>query len=227
MLVITLGFTIASLRFVPATLAAWAIVVAYEVAAIWIERAPWDVVLSNNFFLVSACLIGMVACYSMERLERRGFLDMRALEHDRQQLATLNQQLHEIALHDHLTGLLSRRYLEERLIEAIANFKRYRTPASLLLIDLDGFKSVNDSFGHDVGDLLLQEVAIRLKERLRRELPTCVSPSAPKRWRLRASRLGRSRGPSCARDGAPPCRRDEALPALPSALLATRVRAEP
>ncbi|GAA0744980.1 EAL domain-containing protein [Dactylosporangium roseum] len=72
---------------------------------------------------------------------------------------TLRQQLTHRALHDALTGLGNRALLQERLEHALA---RTTSSHGLLLLDLDGFKDVNDSFGHPVGDALLIEVAARL-----------------------------------------------------------------
>jgi diguanylate cyclase (GGDEF)-like protein/PAS domain S-box-containing protein len=71
------------------------------------------------------------------------------------------------ALHDSLTGLPNRVLLLDRLHQAIATSKRDGTTLSLLLMDLDRFKEVNDTLGHHAGDLLLQQVGIRLRGALR------------------------------------------------------------
>jgi diguanylate cyclase (GGDEF)-like protein/PAS domain S-box-containing protein len=71
------------------------------------------------------------------------------------------------ALHDALTGLPNRVLLQDRLQHAIATSKRDGTTVSLLLMDLDHFKEVNDTLGHHAGDLLLQQVGIRLRGTLR------------------------------------------------------------
>lgn len=67
-----------------------------------------------------------------------------------------------LAMHDALTGLPNRVLLLERLDQAIAGVSRRRDMAALLLLDLDRFKDINDTLGHPAGDLLLQEVAVRL-----------------------------------------------------------------
>lgn len=72
-------------------------------------------------------------------------------------------QLHEQATTDALTNLLNRRAFYERLGQAVARAARSNASLSLLFIDLDGFKEVNDRFGHDAGDEVLREVARRLK----------------------------------------------------------------
>jgi len=71
------------------------------------------------------------------------------------------------ALFDELTGLPNRRLLADRLSQSLAAARREKFGLGLLYIDLDGFKLVNDSFGHGIGDLLLREVARRLKARIR------------------------------------------------------------
>jgi len=71
------------------------------------------------------------------------------------------------ALHDALTRLPNRVLLLDRLQYALQAAQRTEGAVSLLVLDLDGFKAVNDSFGHHVGDLVLQEVARRLSASLR------------------------------------------------------------
>jgi diguanylate cyclase (GGDEF)-like protein len=73
-----------------------------------------------------------------------------------------------LALHDDLTGLPNRRLFQDRLSSAMDRACRANTQLALLVIDLDRFKQVNDSFGHHVGDLLLQRVAAAFAGRVRR-----------------------------------------------------------
>ncbi|HEX3466805.1 MAG TPA: EAL domain-containing protein [Candidatus Elarobacter sp.] len=73
------------------------------------------------------------------------------------------------ALHDALTGLPNRAFLNERLAEVMDAAGKSRDPLALALIDLDRFKDVNDTMGHDVGDTVLQEVAQRLRGVLREQ----------------------------------------------------------
>lgn len=70
-------------------------------------------------------------------------------------------------LTDALTGLHNRRYLEKRLTEEITRARRYSYPLSCLFVDADHFKQVNDHFGHNTGDAVLREIALRLKACLR------------------------------------------------------------
>lgn len=81
--------------------------------------------------------------------------------------AEFEAQLKHQALNDDLTGLPNRRLLIDRVGHAIDMAKRVNHQVALLYIDLDGFKLVNDSLGHAIGDLLLQQVAERLRSRVR------------------------------------------------------------
>ena len=73
-----------------------------------------------------------------------------------------------LALHDVLTGLPNRRLFQDRLTWTLERARRTGTQAALLVLDLDGFKQVNDTMGHHVGDLLLQQVARIFSGRVRR-----------------------------------------------------------
>jgi diguanylate cyclase (GGDEF)-like protein/PAS domain S-box-containing protein len=79
----------------------------------------------------------------------------------------LERQLRRLAWEDPLTGLANRTLLRERLEHALAQRRPAREPLGLLLIDLDGFKPVNDTYGHAVGDALLVMVAERLTQGVR------------------------------------------------------------
>jgi diguanylate cyclase (GGDEF)-like protein/PAS domain S-box-containing protein len=79
------------------------------------------------------------------------------------------QQVNYLAYYDALTGLPNRMLLRDRLNTAVAAARRRGCGAALLFLDLDRFKIINDSLGHSVGDLLLQQVANRLKNEIRQE----------------------------------------------------------
>ena len=68
---------------------------------------------------------------------------------------------------DSLTGLKNRRYFDQRLYEEIAHSRRYRLPLSLLLIDVDHFKVVNDTYGHQIGDEVLKNLSKVILEMVR------------------------------------------------------------
>ena len=79
------------------------------------------------------------------------------------------QRILEMATHDALTGLPNRLLLLDRITQALAHDRRNHDQAAVLFIDLDHFKAINDTLGHDIGDLLLKEVAARLTSSVRGE----------------------------------------------------------
>jgi diguanylate cyclase (GGDEF)-like protein/PAS domain S-box-containing protein len=86
---------------------------------------------------------------------------------------TRNEQImRDMAFLDPLTGLPNRRLFEDRLVQAIAKSRRYGKQFGLLTLDLDNFKEINDSFGHEAGDQVLREAADRIKNCCKRDLDT-------------------------------------------------------
>jgi diguanylate cyclase (GGDEF)-like protein len=94
-------------------------------------------------------------------------LGWRVLNMMRKELVMQADALEHQALHDTLTHLPNRALLQDRLLQVIRNSQRERSTFSLFLMDLDRFKEVNDTLGHHAGDLILQEVALRLREVIR------------------------------------------------------------
>jgi len=85
------------------------------------------------------------------------------------QLEHYSRTLESLALHDALTGLPNRRLLMDRLSLAIAHAHRNKSTMAVMYLDLDGFKQINDTLGHDAGDTLLRMVADRLVAAVRQE----------------------------------------------------------
>jgi len=90
---------------------------------------------------------------------------------DHQLAAAVEQQegARTAALHDKLTTLPNRALFRDRLEHGIAQAKRHRWILAVMFVDLDKFKSINDTFGHQVGDAVLQTVAMRLKDNTRND----------------------------------------------------------
>jgi diguanylate cyclase (GGDEF)-like protein len=86
---------------------------------------------------------------------------------ERNALYNQTEELKKLSITDHLTGLLNRRYLHERLEEELARTKRYERHLSLLMVDLDGFKYYNDTYGHLNGDKILKTVADAITKSVR------------------------------------------------------------
>lgn len=83
------------------------------------------------------------------------------------------EQLELLAFHDPLTGLANRRYFVEQINQAIEDAEKEKQMLAVMYIDIDKFKRINDSLGHDVGDQLLEQFAKRLKENVREEDILC------------------------------------------------------
>jgi signal transduction histidine kinase len=93
LLVVPWAYTVLQLRFSYATKACLAIMIAYEAVATWLKPTPPEILANNNFFFLSAVIIGMVAGYTMERGLRTDFLQRRVIETQRAELAAHNAQL--------------------------------------------------------------------------------------------------------------------------------------
>ena len=107
------------------------------------------------YYLLISYLLGASVSYYKDVQSRQIFLAHKALEEEKQ------HHYHK-SMHDILTKLPNRELLEDRLYQAISLSARNQTKCAGLFIDLDKFKSINDQYGHMVGDLYLQEVTNRL-----------------------------------------------------------------
>lgn len=83
------------------------------------------------------------------------------------ELRESQSHLYRLAHHDNLTGLPNRLLFRDRLNQAVNKAERNRTGVAVLFLDLDRFKTINDTLGHDIGDVLLMEVAVRLQRQCR------------------------------------------------------------
>jgi diguanylate cyclase (GGDEF)-like protein len=114
----------------------------------------------TDAILVAALAASLLTLLALRRHTARAQRDMRAL------LATTTQLRH-LADHDALTGLPNRRRFEQELSRHLSHVRRYAPEGAVLVLDLDCFKPVNDTFGHQAGDRLLARVASVLQRRLR------------------------------------------------------------
>jgi diguanylate cyclase (GGDEF)-like protein len=87
----------------------------------------------------------------------------------RQALSRRNRVLEALSQTDDLTGMYNRRHVEEHLAKALASARRHGHALSILFVDIDGFKRVNDELGHQMGDSVLRIVGQRIPLALRRE----------------------------------------------------------
>lgn len=114
----------------------------------------------ERLLIAAVLLCGAFAYYQQTRVNRMR-RDIAA-----QQIADLNRRtelLEELSMIDPLTGLFNRRFLQKKLPHEFARAEREGSPITLMLIDLNDFKDINDQFGHAVGDQALQEFASALR----------------------------------------------------------------
>ena len=97
----------------------------------------------------------------------QSFASHAAIVMERNEFYNKSEELKKLTITDSLTGLLNRRYLQERLKDELARSERYSHPMSLLMLDLDGFKDCNDTHGHLFGDKMLKDVADTLQNAVR------------------------------------------------------------
>ncbi|MCB1878278.1 MAG: diguanylate cyclase [Chromatiales bacterium] len=83
------------------------------------------------------------------------------------ELEKQNRLLYQMATHDGLTGLLNRKTFMTRIQTAMEEARRYRLPVAVMMLDLDNFKSINDRYGHQIGDQTLKAVASAIRRQLR------------------------------------------------------------
>jgi diguanylate cyclase (GGDEF)-like protein len=123
--------------------------------AIWRQRAAAIGLGSAVFLLFSIYLLIAVS------------RQVRLLSDSEASLAQKSHELAHMARHDALTGLANRTLFMEKAAEALARMRRHDEEFAILMLDLDRFKTVNDSFGHPAGDALLKEIARRLQDTVR------------------------------------------------------------
>ena len=95
------------------------------------------------------------------------------LEENLEKIKSLQAELEEQAVRDPLTGLFNRRYFQETLEREIARAQREKLSVGIIVMDLDRFKQVNDSYGHKAGDTFLKEIGNLLMRNIRREDAAC------------------------------------------------------
>jgi diguanylate cyclase (GGDEF)-like protein len=83
------------------------------------------------------------------------------------ELKKANEQLRDMAFKDGLTGLYNHRYFQDLMDNELSRARRYKKPFSLIMLDLDHFKKINDEYGHPVGDVVLKEVSKAIKNTIR------------------------------------------------------------
>ncbi len=136
-LVLIYLYTFVRLRFALATLAGWLIVCAQEVSALWMTETPLLIILNNSFFFLSANVLGMAACYSMELSTRRDFLQSRRLKTEQESLRR---------------EILDRRKAEAELTENHERFERFASSITDIAYRYDVKKDLFDFISPSIED---------------------------------------------------------------------------
>lgn len=117
--------------------------------------------------ILGVLVLGSIDKYSEEEIQLFDYLANQisiALDN-----AIMHEKIQELSITDPLTGLYNRRYLNIRLEEEWSRSLRHKQPISILLCDIDNFKSINDTYGHDKGDEVLKIIAQTIKDNTRKE----------------------------------------------------------
>lgn len=127
-----------------------------------ISRASWWTT-GHTLLLLAFLLAGTLAVLVWVAALRRRVAQQTTL------LRESEERFRHMALHDALTGLATRLLLQDRLDVALASARRHGTRLAVLMVDLDGFKGINDTHGHPAGDEVLRVTASRLQDAVRKE----------------------------------------------------------
>ncbi len=152
-LLLPVSFGFLRLRTAGATVTAVLALAAYLIEVLFFKPLPPGVLAYSIGYLLVAGAVGVVLVFLMERQARQAYV-----------LTTI---LDEASLRDPLTGIHNRRWLEVSIEQLVNTYRRYGPVFSLVLIDLDGFKSVNDEFGYQAGDEVLCRVAKTVAAQIR------------------------------------------------------------
>jgi diguanylate cyclase (GGDEF)-like protein len=128
---------------------------------------PWNEIELENACFLREQLLRLQETQELSRVNKALAAEIAEREKTEEHLRQSEALLAHSAHHDHLTGLPNRMFLREWLNRALALASRHGGKAAVLFLDLDGFKHVNDSLGHAIGDGLLKSVALRLADCVR------------------------------------------------------------
>jgi diguanylate cyclase (GGDEF)-like protein len=168
------GNIVVRLRFWHALTVSSLIFLLYVLTVPGITAMAPPVMINSSVVLFSAIIISLIANYQIESALRWNYLRHLLKEIETTNLEKAKTELELISSLDVLTGLANRRNFDNFLDTEWQMGAQYRTPLSLLFIDVDDFKSYNDHYGHQAGDVCLQKIAEVLKKSIHRSRDLCA-----------------------------------------------------
>ncbi len=139
------------------------VVMLHNVVLVAVAAAPALELIIHNIVLFSAAGIALLTSYLLEGSERRAYLQNLLVQRQKAELEEVNSRLERLSVEDPLTGLANRRRFEAILDEEWRRCLRQELPLAVMMVDVDGFKLYNDTYGHQAGDECLSRVAQELK----------------------------------------------------------------
>ena len=155
-LIFIFGYTFVRARFIYALIAGWSIVISYEISAIWLSHTPFAILVNNNFFFISANIIGMFISYFLELSTRKEFYMRMLLEQEKENVKTANNAL-EKRVEERTEQLSNANQDLKKEIEIRQKFERERAELEKQLFQFQKMETIGTLAGgiaHDFNNIL-------------------------------------------------------------------------